>query len=373
MGCGSKSDPNTIKIVSSLPRTGSAGDQTQSIVNGIKMALEEVDYKVGNFTIVYGNREDLDDATAAVGQWTPEAETANAQRAVHDPDVIAYIGPYNSGAAQLSMPILNRAPLLQISPANTSVGLTKPSGLKGEPEEYRPTGKPHYVRVVGTDDLQGPLGADWAHKLGVKKVYILDDNEMYGNGVVREFHRRCEKLGIEVLGHDQIDAKSPEFGSVMTKIKALNPDLLYFGGTTQSKGGQIAKDMASAKLDCKLMVPEGCMEFVFIKTAGAENLNDRCYVTFPGPALDETGAGKAFAEKYKAKYKIAPEPYAVYGYECGRVAIAAIKKAGKKDRQAIIDAAFAIDDFGGGTRQLAVRRQRRHDRQATERLSCEGR
>src|SRR5262245_17734238 len=131
-------DAKVIKIVSSLPRTGSAKAQTDSIVNGIKMALEQAGSKAGEFTIEYG---DWDDATAGAGQWTAEAETANAARAVQDPDVMVYLGTYNSGAAKISMPILNKAHLLMISPANSWPGLTKPDkGDPGEPAIYRPTG-----------------------------------------------------------------------------------------------------------------------------------------------------------------------------------------------------------------------------------------
>src|SRR5207249_225796 len=105
-------DPDVIKIVSSLPRTGSAKAQTDTVVNGIKLALEEADWQAGGFRITYG---DWDDATAAAGQWTAEAEIANARRAVRHPDVMAYMGTYNSGAAKVSLPILNKAGLLMIS------------------------------------------------------------------------------------------------------------------------------------------------------------------------------------------------------------------------------------------------------------------
>ena len=224
---------NTIKIVSSLPRTGSAKQQTDTIVNGIKMALDEVGAKVGDFTIEY---LDLDDATASAGQWTAEAETANADQAVKDNDVMVYIGTYNSGAAKISMPILNRAQLLMVSPANTWPGLTKPgSGDPSEPDVYRPTGKITYVRVVPADDLQGSLAAEWANDMKLKKVYILDDNEVYGRGIANLFEERAGEIGLTVLGHESIDAKSQEFKSLMISIKAKNPDLIYFGGTTQSK------------------------------------------------------------------------------------------------------------------------------------------
>ncbi len=339
-------NPNVIKIVSSFPRTGSAKQQTDTIVNGIKMAIDEAGGKVGEFTIEF---LDLDDATAAAGQWTAEAETSNADQAIKDADVMAYIGTYNSGAAKIAMPILNRAQLLMVSPANTWPGLTKPgTGDPSEPEVYRPTGKLNYVRVVPADDLQGTLAADWAKEMGLTKVYILDDNEVYGRGIAQLFEEHAGEIGLNVLGHESIDSKAQEFKSLMVTIKAKGPDLIYFGGTTQSKGGQIAKDMVAAGLTAKLMVPDGCMEEAFITSAGAENLNDRCFVTFGGLPPDKlTGAGAEFVKKYTAKYKAPPEAYAIYGYEAGKVTLEAIRRAGKKDRAAITQAALGIKDFDG--------------------------
>jgi len=134
----------------------------------------------------------------------------------------------------------------------------------------------------------------------------------------------------------------------MTSIKTKNPDLVYFGGTTQTKGGQVAKDLVAAGLTAKLMVPDGCFEEAFIQSAGAENLNDRCYVTFGGVPPDQLkGAGKIFVDMYQQKHGVEPQAYAVYGYEAGRVALEAIKRAGKKDRAAITQAALGIKDFEG--------------------------
>jgi branched-chain amino acid transport system substrate-binding protein len=344
--CGCGDDPHTIRIVSSLPRTGSAKGQTDTIVNGIRLALEEVDYQVGDFRIVYS---DLDDATAAAGQWTPDAETSNALRAVGDPNVMVYIGTFNSGAAKVSMPILNKAGLLMVSPANTWPGLTKPGvGEPGEPEMYRPAGKQNYVRVVPADDLQGPLAADWAKEMGLQRVYVLDDKEVYGRGLAVMFKGRAEAIGLDVVGESSIDSKSLEFNAFLRTVKDTRPDLIYFGGTTQSKGGQLARNMNDVGLDAKLMVPDGCMEQAFIDSAGADNVNGRCFVTFGGvPPEQYTGAAKEFSQKYEAKYGSKPEAYAIYGYECARVALEAIRKAGKKDRAAVVAAAFSITDFPG--------------------------
>src|SRR4029079_11186971 len=94
----SAQDSTVIKVVSSFPRTGSAKNQTDSIVYGISMAFEEAGWKSGNFTLQY---EDLDGEAAAAGQWTAEKEAASADQAIKDPDAMIYIGTYNSGAAKV--------------------------------------------------------------------------------------------------------------------------------------------------------------------------------------------------------------------------------------------------------------------------------
>jgi branched-chain amino acid transport system substrate-binding protein len=337
---------DTVKIVSCLPRTGSAKAQTDTIVNGITMAFEEAGWKAGKLTVKY---EDWDDATATAGQWDPNQVSANADRAVKDTDVMIMIGHYNSGAAKISIPVLNKADLLMISPANTWPGLTKPGkGDTGEPEKYRPSGKVNYTRVVPADDIQGVVGAAWAKEMGVKKAFILDDREVYGKGIADLFEKECEEAGIEVLGHEGIDPKQQEYKALMTAIKAKGPDLIYFGGTTQSNGGQLVKDSLAVGLQCKFMVPDGCFEEAFIKSAGAENCNDRVFVTFGGlPPEKLEGKGKEFVDNYQKKFGKMPEAYAVYGYEAAKVAIEAVKRAGKKDRDAIRAACLGIKDFEG--------------------------
>lgn len=347
-------DPSVIRIVSSLPRSGSARGQTDSIVDGIRLALKEVDFKltVGgkDYRIDY---KDLDDATAMAGAWTADAEIANANLAVRDPDVMVYIGTYNSAAARISMPILNRAHMLMISPANTSANLTKPGmGNAVEPMCYRPSGEVNFVRVCPTDDLQGSLGAEWAQDMGFKKIYILDDNETYGKGIAGEFESRAKQIGLEILGHESIDNKSSEFLPLMTKIKGLNPDLIYFGGTTQTKAGQLLKDMVTAGLTAKMMTPDGCYEKAMLDSASADKLIDRFLVTFTGLTPDRltVGEGKKFVDKHKELLGREPkEAYALYGYEAALVALEAIRKSGAKERKAICTAGRSIKDFTSAT------------------------
>jgi branched-chain amino acid transport system substrate-binding protein len=236
-----------------------------------------------------------------------------------------------------------------VSPANSWPGLTKPGkGDPGEPEKYRPTGKVNYVRVVPADDIQGVVGADWAKKMGLNKVFILDDREVYGKGIADLFKARAEEIGLKVLGQEGIDAKAQEFKALMTKVKAAGPDLVYFGGTTQTKAGQLVKDMVAVGLNAKFMCPDGCFEDAFISSAGADNLEGRALITFGGlPPEKLTGKGKQFVDNYKTKHGKMPEAYAAYGYESGKVALHAIQRAGKKDREAVRAAGLSIKNFEG--------------------------
>lgn len=336
----------TLKIVSSLPRTGSANAQTTTIVNGIKLAIAEMNGTVAGHEIVY---EDWDDASPERGAWDPALEAANAQRAAKDANIVAYIGTYNSGAAKIAMPILNQANLVMISPANTYPGLTKPGlGEANEPAVYRPAGKINYFRIVPADDIQGDVAANFAKEIGVKKAFVLHDRELYGKGVADVFKKVAAKLKIVVAGYEGIDPKSANFRSLATKIKSTGADLVYFGGTTQSGAGQLAKDLVSAGVKAKLMVPDGCRENALIESAGKDNLEGRTYITFGGvPPSTLKGKGRDFYEAYKKKFNSEPEAYAVYGYEAAKVILEAIKTAGKKDREAIRVAVAATKDFDG--------------------------
>jgi len=252
-----------------------------------------------------------------------------------------------------TMPILNRANIFMISPANTAPALTKPGwGERHEPGCYRPNnGKVNYARVVPTDDVQGAVSAFWAKELNAKQVYILDDNEVYGKGIADLFHKTCDEIGIKVLGQESIDFKQQEFGALMQKIKGMNPDLIYFGGTTQTKAGQLFKDMISVGMRCPMMAPDGCYEKAMIDSVGKDAFEKApFYVTFGGLPVEElkTERGLQFRENYTNLYGEEPkEAYAAYGYECGLVVIEAIRKAGMKDRDAIREAGLTIRDFAG--------------------------
>jgi branched-chain amino acid transport system substrate-binding protein len=350
----------TLKIVSSLPLTGSSLTQTQTIVNSEQLRLAQANNQAcgGKYTLSY---ESWDDASAAQGQWDPAVETENGNKAAADPTVIAYLGTFNSGAAKLSIPILNQANLVMISPANTYAGLTKPGkGEAGEPDKYYPNGTRNYARVVTADDVQGKVDATFmSEKLGVKTVYVLDDQQLYGKGVADVFEATAKSLGMTVLGHEGIDTKAADYKALMQKISTSNngqpPEGIFVGMVIDSNAAQVLKDKVAIMGDntkVKFMGPDGVQTQALIDGAG-KDIAEGAYASVAGLApADYTAAGQQFLKAYEAKYGHLTEPYAIYGYEDMNVLLKAIEDVCAKggdpsDRKQVRDAVFAIKDFDG--------------------------
>jgi branched-chain amino acid transport system substrate-binding protein len=136
-----------------------------------------------------------------------------------------------SGEGKAISPILSEADLPTISPSATNPDITDPKFK----DQYRPKGKAVFFRNVTTDAYQGPNMANHAfHKLGVKKVYVLDDGGAFGVGIADSFSARAKALGMQVLGRDRLDPKEADYKTILTKIKGMNPDGLYYGGVQQA-------------------------------------------------------------------------------------------------------------------------------------------
>jgi branched-chain amino acid transport system substrate-binding protein len=349
-----------LKIVGSEPMTGSSLTQTQTIVNAGNLRIEQAKGVAcgGKYKLVY---EAWDDASAALGKWDPAVETENANKAAADKSVIAYLGTFNSGAAKLSIPILNAAgPLVMISPANTNPGLTKADkDLPGVTDSYYPSGVRNYTRVVPADDIQGKVAANFVKSLGANTVYILDDQELYGKGVADVFEATAKEIGLTVVGHEGIDPKAADYKALMTKIATSNaggpPDAIYVGMVVDNNASQLLKDKVAIMGDnmkVKYVGPDGIQTQAFIDGAGAD-VAEGAYGSVGGVPLDKLPAsGQQFVKDYEAKYGKLTEPYAVYGYETMNVIIKAIEDvcaAGgdPTDRATINKAVFAIKNFDG--------------------------
>jgi branched-chain amino acid transport system substrate-binding protein len=297
--------------------------------NAIKMAFNEVGNKIGNANIVY---QDMDDATAAKGEWDAAQEASNANQAIADPDVVAYIGTFNSGAAEVSVPILCAANMGMISPANTYPGLTKKvEGVAAnEPDVYYPNGcKRNYSRVIPTDEIQGTVAANWSKQLGATKAYVLDDTQLYGHGIAVVYQQTAQKIGLQVVGGPEgIDPQASDYRALAQKIRGSGADVVFVGIITPNNAGKLWQDLRDTLgPNVRLMGPDGIFEQAFIDAAGPAA--EGSYITFGGVGPSKlTGKGAQWYTSYKQQFNAEPEAYAAYAYESAKVVLQALQNAG---------------------------------------------
>ena len=309
----------TIKIATQSPLSGGQAALGEGIKLGAQLAVEK--FK-GNLEKM-GYKVDLvpfDD------QAKPDVGVANAKNIIADKEIMAVIGHLNSGVAIPSSEVYKEVNVVMISPANTNPVVTD-------------RGYPNVNRVCGRDDVQGVVGAEFAHgTLKVKSVYIIHDKTQYGQSIAEFFKADSEKKGVKVLGFEGTEEKS-NFDPILTPIKAKNPDLIYFGGI-YDQGAPFFKQAREKGIKAKLMGPDGMDSSDLTKIAGKAVVGMN-YTSAAGPASALPKA-KAFVDEFKKKFGKNPEPYAAEAYDAATIAIKAIEEAAKKGKVTREDVATAV-------------------------------
>jgi branched-chain amino acid transport system substrate-binding protein len=330
----------SVTVGINLSLTGADAESAKRIENGATMAFDEANAKGGinGYKIVV---TPYDDGTATSGQYDPAQAATNARKMVSNKNTVAAIGPQMSGAGKAMAPILSAGNLATITPSSTNPDITDPKFAA----QYRPEGKAIYFRTVATDAFQGPHMANYyADVLKVKNVYILDDSGAYGVGLADAFQGQAEKKGIKIIGRDRLDPKAADYTSVLTKIKSLNPDAIYYGGVLQA-GVKLAKQ--AYDIVPKMIKGGGDgVQGPEMLTAVGYPANEGWYATVASPHVTEEAKMADWVKTYKTKYNVDPDDYAVTAYDAATVIIAAIKQvtdAGKEPtRDAVRDAIQAV-------------------------------
>lgn len=338
---------NTVDVYSSLPLQGASTAQTDPLVKGIKLALSQANNKAGQFTVVY---KSLDDSTAQAGKWDPNQTQANARQAATDPKAAYYIGEFNSGASEVSIPILNEAGVPQVSPANTYVGLTtnEPGSAPGEPQKYYPKGTRTYLRIVPRDTIQAAAGLETMKKDGCTKVAVANDKEAYGQGLAALLVLQKSKYGVNIVSNTGIDPTQPNFRSYAQTIKGQGADCFYFAGIVSNGAVQITKDVNAAIPNAKIYGGDGVCTNSY--TAASQHgvpatIAPKIQCTVATLDLPTYPGGKDFLAAYKKAYGSSnPDPYAIYGYEAMKLGLDTITSLGAQgnDKAAVLKALFAI-------------------------------
>jgi len=323
-------DPDYV-IASDLPLQGSGRTQTVQMTEAIKFILKQHDFKAGDYKIGY---QSCDDATAQQGKWASEKCSANANAYAQNKSVIGVIGTFNSGCAEIIIPVLNRAPggpVAMVSPANTYVGLTHGGAgtAAGEPDKYYPSGTRNYIRIVAADDFQGAADAVLTQQLGKKNVYILNDKEAYGQGVANNYRNAATQLGIGIAGFSAWNGKASSYTGLATKIKQSGADSVFLGGLVCENGGKVIKDLRSVLgNDVTIIAPDGFTPISAV-VDGAGGAAEGIYVSVAGQPNENLGpTGKKFVKDFGATQAGGQvDPYSSYAAQSAEVLLTAIENS----------------------------------------------
>lgn len=313
--CGSRSDDDK---KSSDGGGNSAGTSSTTVVIGVDAPLTGANSATG-LGIQYGAQIAVDDANtkklvpgvtfkikALDDKAQPATGQQNATALVAESDVIAAVGPLNSGVAQSMQQVFDSAKMVEISPSNTNPALTQgkdwATGTKTRPFKS-------YFRTATTDANQGNFAADYAAKtLNKKSAFVVDDKQTYGAGLAGIFKDKFQSLGGKIAGTDHVNTGDTDFSTLVTKIKNSGADILYYGGQ-YDESELITKQLKAAGVHIPLMGGDGMYSDTYIKTAGAAAEGD--LVTSVGVPVETLPAAKTFIDTYKAKGY--PGDYGTYG------------------------------------------------------------
>ena len=343
---GSSSSGKTVDFYSSLPLQGASTAQTTPMVNGMKLALQQAGGKAGQWTVKYTS---LDDSTAAAGKWDPGQTAADARKAASDTKAVYYMGEFNSGASEVSIPILNEAGLPMVSPANTYVGLTtnQPGSAPGEPQKYYPTGTRTYLRIVPIDSIQAASDLLAMKQAGCTKVAVANDKEAYGQGLATLLGLEKGSYGVNIVSDTGIDPTAPNFRSYASTIKGQGADCFFFAGIVSNGAVQITKDVHAALPTAKVFGGDGvCTDsYTSAKKGGVPaSLYPLLQCTVATQKLSAYPGGKDFLAAYAKAYGTSnPDPYAIYGYEVMKLGLDTVAKLGAQgnSKSAVLKALFA--------------------------------
>ena len=337
-------------IASDLPLQGSGRTQTVQMTAAIKFILKQKGFKAGTHTVGY---QSCDDSTAQAGKWDSAKCSANANAYANNANVVGVIGTFNSGCAEIIIPVLNRAPngpVGMVSPANTYVGLTHagPGTAPGEPDKYYPSGKRNYIRIVAADDFQGAADAMLAKQVGAKKVYILNDKEAYGQGVAGDFKNVLPGVGLTSAGFTAWDGKASSYEALANKIKQSGADAVFLGGLICENGGKLIKDLrAGLGANVKIFAPDGFTPISAVVT-GAGAASEGIYVSVAGLPNEKLGStGKTFVKDFGATQPGGQvDPYSGYAAQAAEVLLTAIANS-DGTRASVTDQLFKTDVTNG--------------------------
>jgi branched-chain amino acid transport system substrate-binding protein len=330
------SSGNTIKVGVYGDLTGATSSFGQSTKNGIELAVEEIN-KAGG---VNGKQIEL---VVEDDQGRPEQAKTVVSKLINQDKVIAVLGEVASTNSLAAAPVAQEAKIPMITPSSTNPGVTKVGDF--------------IFRVCFLDDFQGSSIAKFAaNTLKAKTAAILGDvNSDYSKGLTEFFEKEFTKQGGKVIAKEAYTQTDPDFKGQLTKIRALNPDVLYIPGY-YGQVGIIAKQARELGMKMPLLGGDGWDSPELWKLGGDSLENS--FITNHYSADDPNPTIQSFVKNYKTKFNAVPDSLAALAYDSAKVLADAIKRAGGTDSAKLRDAINATKDFSGVTGTISINAER---------------
>jgi branched-chain amino acid transport system substrate-binding protein len=334
-----------LTVYSSLPLQGPAAAISEQVVDGEKLALSNAGGHAGPFKIGYAS---LDDASPTSGEWNPEVTATNAKTAAQDTSAIAYLGDYDSAATAISLPLINAAGILQISPAGSSyVGLTSSYDAgQDEPERFYPSGKRTFVRLQPGDIAQAQAQVQLMKSLGIHRLYVLDDQDPFEVPLANTVVGDAERMGITVLAHDSLSTvPSAVFTGEVKAIVASHAQAVFLAGGEGAGTVALWRDLYEAEPHLLLFGGSSMATESFAAGIGAAAANTYLATPVLAPRLYPPAAQRVLSDCRRV-FGGEASPYALYGYEAMALVLNAIRSAGARgdNRETVIDRVFATSN-----------------------------
>jgi ABC-type branched-subunit amino acid transport system substrate-binding protein len=303
----------TVKIASALPRKEPG---TGEIVNGIRLALDEHEYRAGRFRVEYVDHDEF-----------PAIAPAPSPSPHDDPSVVAIIGCFDAPHARYvtrtdPTPMLRVAAVSSWSIANNAYARS-------------------WTAVTAPLMMQGGAAAGLARRLGCRSAFVVTSSGRDRSGILAEFRARARELGLAVLAEEGFDVERPDATGLVRQVGEKNPDVVFLNSFDFAIAGRVIKQIRSAGFIGRILATEDCKLQEFLDQGG---------VGVEGTLLLSTLAipSKEFSQRYRDKFASAPDELAFLGYRACKAALRSIALADTKDREAILHAAQSRASFSDG-------------------------
>jgi len=337
-GCGGNNNNNdVIKIGLNYEFSGGNSSYGQSSVDGIKMAIDEINAAGG----VNGKQIELvrrDNKSEAAEALSIATDLMTRQ------GVVAVLGPATSAPFKNTIPAATQYQIPVLSGSATADDVTvDASGVK----EFA-------FRICFSDLYQGTAMANYASRnlSASKAVIIMDSSSDYAKGLASSFRDTFKANGGEIVTEEAYVAKDTDFNAILTSIKAKSFDVIFLPGYYE-EAGLIIKQARDMGIDQPILGADGFDAPELRDLAGDSALN-KVYFVNHYSSLDQDPLVLNFINDFNSEYGKDPNAFQALGYDMGYFLADAIKRAGSEDPVAIKDAMAATKNFSGITGTFSI-------------------